>query len=864
MKHRAWAKTTRNQSGATHPLAHHSMDVAATFLRMTRLPVIRNRLDTAAGKPLTEHQCWLLAALVFLHDIGKLHPGFQAKKWPTETCPGPRRGHLKEGWAFFHLAHQLPEHPFHDTMLEMVTWFPSPTHAQSLFAALIAHHGSPVPAPTSIAPTLAGDWDRTAPAPPDYDWRSETRVMDSMLRRWFQQAFKKPCPQLPDSPSFYHCFAGFLALSDWIGSDTRFFSFTAPFDPEYDQIAHRHASRALAEIGLDLLSLAEHHAPGFRQLTTFPVPNPSQSCVGSIHADARLLILEAETGSGKTEAALWRFTQLLTAGQVSGLYFAVPTRAAARQLHDRITRGIKRAYGGNAPEPVLAIPGMLRAGDHDGHRLPGWEVRWDDDDDPTEHRSRWSAEHATRFLSSPIAIGTVDQAMLAGLPVKHAHMRGSSLSRSLLVVDEVHASDAYMTVIQQQLLRDHLDAGGYAMLMSATLGSCARVRWTAEPQPDFEAACATPYPAIWIGGEAVPRAPVPSKRSRTVHVEAMPSMDPEHTALYAMTAAKSGARILIIRNTVAMAAATWRAVRDAGGVHLLLQAGNGPALHHGRFAVEDRELLDRAVEEALSRKRQQSGPGCIVIGTQTLEQSLDIDADHLLSDLCPMDVLLQRIGRLHRHDLPKQARPPEFRQAKACILMPADGLDPLAASPFRAKNGLGAWERDGGFDGIYRDLAALELTRRAVLERPTWHIPDMNRSLVEGVTHPEPISELIAEKGDLWETYHRKAGGSRFAEESLARLNRLDRSTHFACLCFPGQDERIMTRLGDEALVVSLDPPPIGPYGLPVSRISLPARWSLGISKEQPARTSLSDNALLISIGDRCFQYSREGLMKAE
>ena len=663
---------------------------------------------------------------------------------------------------------------------------------------------------------------------------------------------------------FYHCFAGFLALADWIGSDTRFFPFAAPFDPEYNQIAHCKAAAALATIGLDPLSLSEHPAPAFRQLTTFPVPNPSQACVGSIDADARLLILEAETGSGKTEAALWRFTQLLAAGRVSGLYFAVPTRAAARQLHVRIARAIERAYGDNGPEPVLAIPGMLRAGDHEGQRLPGWEVRWDDDDDPAEPRSRWSAEHATRFLSAPVAIGTVDQAMLAGLPVKHAHLRGSSLSRSLLVVDEVHASDAYMTVIQQQLLRDHLDAGGYAMLMSATLGSCARVRWTGETQPAFEAACATPYPAIWIRGEAVPRAPVPSTRSRIVHVEAMPSMDPEHTALRAMPAAESGARILIIRNTVAMAAATWRAVRDAGGEHLLLQAGNGPALHHRRFAVEDRELLDRAVEAALSPRQHHRGSGCIVIGTQTLEQSLDIDADHLLTDLCPMDVLLQRIGRLHRHDLPETARPPEFRRAKACILIPENGLDPLAAAPFQAENGLGAWERDGGFDGIYRDLATLELTRRAVLDRPTWHIPEMNRSLVEGVTHPEPIAELIAEKGALWETYHRKAGGSRFAEEALARLNRLDRSTHFASLCFPGQDERIMTRLGDEALVLSLDPPPIGPYGLPVSRISLPARWSLGIPKDQPANTSSSANALLISAGDRSFQYSREGLMKAE
>ena len=198
MKHQAWGKANREQDDAIHPLAHHSMDVAATLLRMTELPVVRNRLDTAAGSPLTEQQRWQLAALVFLHDIGKLHPGFQAKRWSPESCPGPRRGHLKDGWAFLKFALDLPEHPFHRRMQEIVTWGPSPTHAQSLFAAVIAHHGSPVRMPND--PTLMGDWDGAGPL--DYDWRSEACTMDRMLRRWFQRAFDKPCSPLPDAPCF--------------------------------------------------------------------------------------------------------------------------------------------------------------------------------------------------------------------------------------------------------------------------------------------------------------------------------------------------------------------------------------------------------------------------------------------------------------------------------------------------------------------------------------------------------------------------------------------------------------------------------------------------------------------------------------
>ena len=139
-----------------------------------------------------------------------------------------------------------------------------------------------------------------------------------------------------------------------------------------------------------------------------------------------------------------------------------------------------------------------------------------------------------------------------------------------------------------------------------------------------------------------------------------------------------------------------------------MQVAGGPALHHGRFAVEDRALLDQEVERALTNNPSRERQGCIVIGTQTLEQSLDIDADLLISDLCPMDVLLQRIGRLHRHDL---SRPEGFKDACALVLMPEGGLDRLTAPNF--ENGLGGWKAEGGFNGIYRDLAGLELTRRS-------------------------------------------------------------------------------------------------------------------------------------------------------
>ena len=219
-----------------------------------------------------------------------------------------------------------------------------------------------------------------------------------------------------------------------------------------------------------------------------------------------------------------------------------------------------------------------------------------------------------------------------------------------------------MTEVLRRLLDQHLKIGGYAMLMSATLGARARVRWTREGPPDFETARAVPYPAVWVADANEPHAPGEAGGSKEVHVRAEPTMDPAIAAHRAIAAAEQGARVLVIRNTVTGAVETWRAVRDFGAERLLMRAAGGPALHHGRFGGGRPRLAHSAVEDALAGNRVREAGGCIVVGTQTLEQSLDIDADFLISDLCPVDVLLQRIGRLHRHCL---SRPEGFETA-AC------------------------------------------------------------------------------------------------------------------------------------------------------------------------------------------------------
>ena len=172
MTRQAWGKT---DDKGFHPLAHHCMDVAAVFARMLEVPVIRNRVETAAGQPLTAVECERLTALAFLHDIGKLHPGFQAKGWPEGLWHGPKRGHLKEGLEFLMLAYQYDKHPFHRTILQFLRWGDA---VESLLKVMLAHHGKPVSQPSD--PT-GRDWKTL----PHYDWQAEAHKMDEALHCWF-------------------------------------------------------------------------------------------------------------------------------------------------------------------------------------------------------------------------------------------------------------------------------------------------------------------------------------------------------------------------------------------------------------------------------------------------------------------------------------------------------------------------------------------------------------------------------------------------------------------------------------------------------------------------------------------------------
>lgn len=861
-------------------------DVAAVLSALLVLPAIQRALDCSAGRSLSDVDRARLAVLTFLHDIGKANAGFQVRFW-RERAERPRHwtvpecGHGPQGWALFDQCLHGVDRLLAGLPLDaMDTWGEA---CVTLLHASISHHGRPVAADENQK-----RWD---PVQADthlvYDPAEVIAAMGQRIQVLYPQAFVGAAPELPTAPAFAHLFAGLVQLADWLGSDTRegFFPYTQP-DEDRAATAPLRAHHALRAVGLDVGDVALRHAAtacDFAQAFAVPAPRPMQVAM----ADPSLgpvVVLEAETGSGKTEAALWRFLHLWRAGEVDALYFALPTRVAATQLYERVQDFVQRVWTVDPPVAVRALPGYTAADGATAQPLPGFQVLWSDapngapDEASKAAERRWAAESPKRYLAATIAVGTVDQALLGALQVKHAHLRQALLARSLLVVDEVHASDAYMTRLLEHLLRAHVACGGQALLLSATLGAAARTAYLAiggrrPALPPLATALGLPYPAIGhrstAGQTLLPVEGNP--RHKTVHWEALDIIDaPERIAALAVDAAGAGARVLVVRNTVPAAIATLQAVEAlaaARGLDCLFTVGGVSTLHHSRFSRQDRPLLDAEVQAQIGKHRAPRG-GLVVIGTQTLEQSLDIDADVLITDLCPMDVLLQRLGRLHRHarpgtDAPDDRRPSGFEQPRAWVLTPP-GHD-LAPLLKRQRYGLGPIRMPGQpMGGVYPDLRMLEATRRLIAAQATRQIPADNRLLVERATHPEALNAIAAELGAPWVAFGIEYEGALAATKTVANLHALPFDKAFDGMSFPEDEGRIGSRLGAADRLVVFDPPQLGPFAQPVALLAI--RHHLlphGLAQDAQASAFVpldGEPGFSFSLGAAQYRYSRLGI----
>lgn len=851
-----WGKLARSLSSpAIHPLEDHCLDVAVVFRALCQHTAMGSRLwSQLQVDSANDWLIWLdrFAVLAHLHDLGKCNWGFQAKRF---ECARETTGHSIEGAAFL-INEDVRAHwpsAWWDFMRESATWFEKLDCLKSLLFASISHHGKPISEHDCNSVLNSKRWWRLARLP-------DGSAIDPMVgivqlleagRREFPQAFRDLSLALAVPPAAQHRFAGILMLADWIASDTHYFPFREALDENRRLVAEAAASRALSAIGLiprRLISL-----PTFDASFGFP-PSALQAAMDILPIDdtSRILLIESETGSGKTEAALRWFWRLYHARRVEGLYFALPTRVAAREMYGRILKSVEKVFpdADQRPSPVLlAIPGYAKA---DGASvLPSpQQAQWDDQSD--KFSTVWAAERPKRFLAAPIAVGTLDQAMLSVMRVKHALMRSVCLDRHLLVIDEVHASNTYMREILATLTAQHIARGGWVLLLSATLGESARVRFMSEEGTEpqvFDRAVQRPYPAITTRKDEIP---IPSAQKRkTIALECIHDANERAFLGAIMDALHTSARVLVICNTVDRAIHLQRAFEQMGVPREWLFTCNGvPCPHHGRYARRDREQLDGEVTRRFG-KNAPSG-SALLVGTQTLEQSLDIDADLLVTDLAPMDVLLQRIGRLHRHE---RERPSEYRKPRAMIRIPAR---PLA----EFLRGSGEMRGPDGLGTVYEDGLILQATLNMLLSRSTITIPAESRELIERTTHPEALAELP----NIWQTHRNWILGQFLQDWRMAGTSLLEDKS-FGDLHYDNDGRAVLTRLGIGSVCIRLKSAMSGPFGIKIDEILVPARWLPNdgdFSQAVEAVVLAEQPGFRFNLAERRFNYSRFGLERVE
>lgn len=567
----------------------------------------------------------------------------------------------------------------------------------------------------------------------------------------------------------------------------------------------------------------------------------SQSSAGS------LTILEAETGAGKTEAALEQFRTLKARGLCDSFYFALPTRTSAAQIYNRTKETVSKILH-PVPQVILAVPGYMvpKAGPHAVVADNGYES----DDAP------WHIQNSNRYLSAPVAVGTIDQALYAITGSKHATMRWASMGRSLIVVDEVHASDEYMSYLLEAIVERHIERGGHILLMSATLGSAASSRFIRAAgvrgfrQSNLPDAIVNPYPLAQVVQNGTLRT-IPladTSRRKDVQLELASLIDdPAAVARLAADHVKRGAKVLVIRNSVKSCIEVQQELESILQLECLMRVRDIPVPHHGRYAAEDRAELDAAIEGFFGKKSETKP--LVAVGTQTIEQSLDIDADIIITDACPMDVLLQRLGRLHRHM--DKARPAGYERPTAIVLTPEKGFKPFIN---KAGHGFG---RDRAYENVVQVMATCALIK----ERQSFDIPKDNRELVERATHAEALSSCT--EGDLDLRRHLlKAEGNRQAERS--RGGQAVRSAVWRYGDPVGNNwSSSPTRLGDSAMRMEFEMETTTFMGNSISGISIPY-WMIEGSKkiidQRKTPVITTGSQLEFPVGDKVLTYSRYGL----
>lgn len=786
-----WAKTPRGAPGSAggaetgapyKPISHHLLDVAAAALALQKAAPARLAREAADWRAPPEDVARMRALWAGLHDLGKFSRAFQAKApehWP-ETVLGPKgdppsASHglltarlLRDGEIQAALKALLPRD------LEPSDWCP-------LIDAVGGHHGAPLEAGKCTALGL-----RDAHALVGSPALDAAREMVAVLSRLLAPPPMTGIGGLEQVKRLTWGLAGLTTAADWAGSDAAYF----PFEPiamapdDYWPLALGRAEGAIAAKGLRPARPAASSglAQVFPALAAHPRPMQAAADAAPLAEGPLLAILEDATGAGKTEAALALASRMIAAGKGEGVYVALPTMATANAMFERLAPAHRALFAPETPPSLALAHGKsalsplfqkVRAADPSVSGAGGGVAA---------ACAEWIADDRRKAFFAEIGTGTIDQALLSVLPKRFLALRQYGLAGKVLIIDEAHAYDIYTSGLMQTLLSFHAAAGGSAIVLSATLPRQLRAQLLAAFAAGGERAAdsapapgRTAYPLLTLAGRetlierGVDPVPATVRRVAVHRLDTVAAAEAE-----ALRAAAAGAAVLWVRNAVDDASAAATALRAAGAT---------VDLFHARFAMVDRLRHEAA---ALGRFGKDADPaerrGRILVSTQVCEQSLDLDFDAMITDLAPVDAIIQRAGRLWRH---MDRRPASERP----VAGPALWL--LTADPDRVEGEgwLRQTQEKGGW--VYPNAGVLWRTARALCDAGAIDAPGGLRPLIERVYGEADVPPAL-------EQAQRKALGEDSAQSTLADWNGLALDEGYPAVTGVASDQEIGTRLGSK------------------------------------------------------------------
>lgn len=701
-----WGKAQKPQQSREylyHLLPYHCLDVAAVAdIWLSHSNVLLKQLSKQIQQPI-EQTRKIVLFFILLHDLGKFDARFQTFVEEIRTT--------LQGDEF----EVEPERYSHGSY--GYYYFRQLHGNNEAMKAVAGHHGYC---------DLLMDFDG-----PDAD--EELIELDAKARQqWINFCLDwlglQNVPNVGEIPML----AGLCSVSDWIGSSiTPFYSDPVKsLDDYYHQIKPI-AEQALLSSGM----LNSLDGAGFEFLFPSYSPRGIQTLLPAMPLESGITIVESDTGSGKTEFALSYASKLIESGLADGVVFGLPTQATANGLYERIGKAAEKLF----PDSVVTL----------AHGKSHFTRQLVPDENGFLYQSNKRA-----FLGS-MSVATVDQILMGVLGVKHQFVRSFGTRKSVLILDEIHSYDAYMYALIDEVLKGQHQAYASVILLSATLPTALKAKLL---KPYGGRAERHDYPLIThctLNGSTKELPLQEAFVTKTVKTELWKNdglMPDKNQQIQLVAWAEQGAVIGVICNTVKAAQHLYNELKA-------ITQSTEIDLFHARYAFGDRQEIEANVLTQYGKNAPRKGR--ILVATQVVEQSLDLDFDLLVSQIAPMEFLMQRMGRLWRHDRTSG----ELTTRSNAIAEPMF----ITLVPKNEPSDWTSYYRESGF--VYNNIRALYRTQYLLNQASMMTFPDCYREAIEFVHQTEDHDFEPQALSDLYQKYAAEQEGSHYSAKMYSSLD---------------------------------------------------------------------------------------------